>query len=125
MTGAVMEGICFGVRQLAEEMHLHAGMREGLRVIGGGSKNDVWMQILADILNVKVIQLKSASGGAGYGMALVAASGGGSGISMEEMIEKTVVSGREYLPRERYVQLYEQKYQRYRKIYEAMKLIYE
>ena len=125
MTVAVMEGICFGVRQLADEMHLRDRIQEGLRVIGGGSKNDVWMQILADVLNVKIIQLKSASGGAGYGIALTAASGGGSGISMEEMIEKTVISGREYLPRKRHVQLYEKKYQRYMKIYEAMKLIYE
>lgn len=125
MTVAVMEGICFGVRQLADEMHLNAKIQEGLRVIGGGSKNDVWMQILADVLNVRIIQLKSTSGGAGYGMALVAASGGSYGLPMEEMIEKTVVSGREYLPREKHVMLYEKKYQRYRKIYEAMKLIYE
>lgn len=120
-----MEGICFGVRQLAEEMNLDAQIQKGLRVIGGGSKNNVWMQILADVLNVKVIQLKSAYGGAGYGMALVAASSGASGIPMKEMIEKTVVSGREYLPREKQAALYEKKYQRYIKIYEAMKLIFE
>ena len=125
MTAAVMEGICFGVRQLAEEMNLDAQIQKGLRVIGGGSKNNVWMQILADVLNVKVIQLKSAYGGAGYGMALVAASSGASGIPMKEMIEKTVVSGREYLPREKQAALYEKKYQRYIKIYEAMKLIFE
>lgn len=123
MTIAVMEGICFAVRQLAEEMRLESEIQTGLRVIGGGSKNDVWMQILADVLGVKMIQHKSASGGAGYGIALAAAVEDNPELSMEEIIEKTVISGREYLPREKQAALYERKYQRYRKIYEAMKLI--
>ncbi len=124
MTIAVMEGICFAVRQLAEEMHLESGVQTGLRVIGGGSKNDVWMQILADVLGVKVIQLKSASDGAGYGIALAAAAEDNPELSMEEIIEKRVTFGREYLPREKQAALYEKKYQKYCKIYEAMNLIY-
>lgn len=124
MTIAVMEGICFAVRQLAEAMHISDVILEGLRVIGGGSKNNVWMQILADVLNVKVIQLESTAGGAGYGMALTAAANSGADISMEEMIEKTVASGEEYLPREYNVQLYKKKYQKYVKIYEAMKMVF-
>ena len=107
MTIAVMEGICFAVRQLAEEMRLESEIQTGLRVIGGGSKNDVWMQILADVLGVKMIQHKSASGGAGYGIALAAAVEDNPELSMEEIIEKTVISGREYFPREKQAALYE------------------
>ena len=43
-----------------------------LKVTGGGAKNEVWMQILADVLNTKVEQLESGAG-AGYGIALCAA----------------------------------------------------
>lgn len=124
MTIAVMEGICFGVKQLAQAMGIEHAIADGLRVIGGGSKNDVWMQILADVLNVKIIQLKSTSGGAGYGIALTAAVNAGTGMTMEDIIKKTVVSGKEYLPRKYNVSLYEKKYKRYIKIYEAMEMVF-
>lgn len=59
MTISVLEGICFGVKQLTEEMKIPKEQIANLRVTGGGSKNEIWMQIMADILNVPVIQMES------------------------------------------------------------------
>ena len=56
MTIAVMEGIAFAVRQLVSVMEVSKEELARLKVTGGGSKNEVWMQILADVLNTKVEQ---------------------------------------------------------------------
>lgn len=62
MTLAVMEGICLAARQLAEVMCLTREEMDGLKVTGGGSKNEVWMQMLADVLGVRVQQMESTAG---------------------------------------------------------------
>lgn len=121
MTIAVMEGICYAVKQLTEVMKIPKETLENLKVIGGGSQNKVWMQILADILNVNVCQTESGAG-AGYGMALAAAGTVGN-TSMDEVIEKTVKVKEVFVPRKYNSELYQKKYQKYLKIHDAMKQI--
>ncbi len=60
---AVFEGIGFSLKQLIEdELHmplpLHGASRAipEIRVVGGGSANVFWMQLLADILNTRVVR---------------------------------------------------------------------
>lgn len=122
MSVAVMEGISMAVRQLVEAMNISKETLEGLRVIGGGSKNEVWMQILADVLQVSVVQLESGSG-AGYGMAIVAAANSKNGKSMNEIIGKTIKTKKKFLPRSYNSELYQKKYQKYLKIYNALEQI--
>ena len=119
MTVAVMEGICLGVRQLAEVMHIKRPELQNLKVTGGGSKNEVWMQILADVLNTKVEQLDSGAG-AGYGVALMAAAGAKPGLHLEQLIKNTVETKKSFYPREYNAGLYERKYRKYRRLYKAL-----
>ena len=70
---AVMEGIAYGVRQLAEALAVPLGTDSPLRVVGGGARSDVWMQVIADVLGCPLCRLDGSSG-AGYGIALLAAS---------------------------------------------------
>ena len=117
MTLAVMEGICLAARQLAEVMCLTREEMDGLKVTGGGSKNEVWMQMLADVLGVRVQQMESTAG-AGYGIAL-AAAGSRDGVSMERMIDHTVRIRKTFSPRTYNMGLYEKKYKKYQKIYQC------
>ena len=119
ITAAVMEGICFGVRQLTEVMHIGKTALQSLKVTGGGSKNEVWMQILADVLNTKVEQLESGAG-AGYGIALMAASVSGRDVTLEQMVGRTVRTKKCFNPRRYHAELYEIKYQKYKKVYKAL-----
>lgn len=120
MTIAVMEGICFAVKQLAGEMGLPAEKLTDLRVTGGGAKNDVWMQILADILNTSVIQLENNSG-AGYGIATIAAAAVSSDVTAGQMLEQTLIEKKRFLPRTYNAELYHKKYEKYLGIYDAVK----
>lgn len=119
MTIAVMEGICFGVRQLAEVMHISQNSLKDLKVTGGGSKNEVWMQILADVLNTKVEQLESGAG-AGYGIALVAAAGSKKNMTLEQMTDKNIKGKKIFAPRQHQVALYQKKYEKYCRLYQAL-----
>ena len=123
MTVAVMEGIAFGVRQLTEVMNIPKKALENLKITGGGSRNEVWMQIFANVLDVKVEQL-SAGAGAGYGIALSAAAAMGR-MSMEQMILRTVKTKKVFSPVQYNVKIYNKKYRTYLKIHDAMKQIFE
>lgn len=122
MTIAVMEGIAFGVRQLMEEMQIQRATVPALKVTGGGSKNSVWMQILANILQMPVEQLEAGSG-AGYGIALAAAGAVGS-RSTEEILERRGKIKGVFYPMEYNAALYEKKYESYLKIYDGVKNIF-
>ena len=82
------------------------------------------MQILADVLNTKVEQLESGAG-AGYGIALCAAAAGDENLSMNDLIEQTVSIKNTFIPRQYNRELYEQKNQKYLRVYDALKHIYQ
>lgn len=48
---AVLEGISFALRELVEGMAANRGAREVVSVIGGGSANAFWLQMVANVLN--------------------------------------------------------------------------
>lgn len=70
---AVMEGIAYGVRQLVEALAIPLAPHNPLRVVGGGARSDVWLQIIADVLACPLCRFGGSSG-AGYGIAQLAAS---------------------------------------------------
>lgn len=120
MTLAVLEGICFAVKQLAEAMEVPKEKLVNLPVIGGGSKNPIWMQLLADVLDTPVIQTES-SAGAGYGMALAAMAD--SPQELSAMLEKLLVQKQRYLPDAERAARCQAKYQKYLRIYDALQIL--
>lgn len=123
MTQAVMEGVAFALKQLTEEMNLSKEMLAKLKVIGGGSKSRVWMQILADVLDSPIEQLEG-NVGAGYGMALLAAYSCGAFDSVAAIAQQAVSVKERFYPRLYNAMLYRQKYQRYLHIHDAIKQVF-
>jgi xylulokinase len=77
MTRAVLEGVCFGLRDGLELMTA-AGMPapRQIRASGGGLVSPLWRQLLADVLGAE-IATTNTSEGAAYGAGLLAAVGAG------------------------------------------------
>lgn len=77
LTRAVLEGVSFGLRDSFELMKA-AGLKDisQVRVTGGGARSPMWLQILADVINVELVTMRSEEGAA-YGAALLAATGTG------------------------------------------------
>ena len=74
---AVLEGVAYGLRDGLELM-VAAGVPRPtqVRASGGGTASRLWMQILADVMEVEVATV-STTEGAAYGAALLAAVGSG------------------------------------------------
>lgn len=122
MIVAVLEGICFAVKEVIEEMKVDKKSLNPLKVTGGGAKNKLWMQMLSDILQVRIEQL-SGNVGAGLGMALLAGKSCGNIENLSEVSERLICVQKTFEPGVEKKSYYKDKYRRYRKIYRAMKEI--
>lgn len=67
-----IEGICYTIRNNVELMKAHGLPMRRIFAVGGGTKNALWLQCLADILEQEVC-VPAVSFGAAYGDALMAA----------------------------------------------------
>ncbi len=124
MTEAVLEGVTFALRDALEIARSFGVKIERVRLNGGGAKSPLWCKIVANIMNVKVDKINSAEG-PGFGAAILAAVGCGKYASVEEAAAKLiqVVDTTEQDPA--LVAKYEKKYQTFKKIYPALKPIYD
>jgi xylulokinase len=90
MTRAVLEGVCFGLKDCLELL-CDAGVRpQAIRVSGGGTRNPLWRQLIADILNIK-IETVSSEEGAAFGASILSAVGFGAFSNVVEACNKLIV----------------------------------
>ncbi len=71
---SVIEGVCFGLKGSYDVLASLGARAEQIRVTGGGSKSNLWLQILADVFEVPVARLETSEGPS-YGAALLAGVG--------------------------------------------------
>jgi len=121
---AVMEGVCFAIKQLIQEMDLSFEKLDQLMVTGGGANSKVWMQMLADILNIRIAQL-AYNEGASYGVAVLARNALHQDDSTINNGVKQIKPRNYFEPRTYNVELYLNKYEKYLRIHDAVKMIYQ
>ena len=120
MTRAVLEGVCFGLRDSLEILKSLNVPVEAVRVSGGGSKSPLWRQILADILGVKV-QVINSKEGPGYGAAILAAVGCGLFETVDEACEKLIKVTASVDPISENIEIYNKYYKVYNSLYPLLK----
>ena len=120
MTLAVLEGVAFGLRDSLEVARSIGVDPQRTKICGGGAKSPLWRKIIANVMNMKVDIIESEEG-PGYGAAILAAVGCGVYPSVEEAAKKLVKVVKTEEPDEELVQKYEEKYQKFRKFYPALK----
>ena len=118
---AVLEGITFSLKDSLELMKT-AGKKEINEIIsiGGGAKNEDWLQMQADIFNAKIIKLTSEQGPA-LGSAIIAAMGCEWFESFEACTEVFIGYEKEFMPIPENVAVYEEAYKIYTQIYPQTK----
>jgi sugar (pentulose or hexulose) kinase len=120
MTRAVMEGVCYQLRMGAEYNLKEKGrpLPKKVRAIGGGSCSGIWMQILADVLNIEVGCLGSSEATA-LGTAVWGAVAAGCYPTLEEASAKMKLPiTKTYYPDPARVEAYEAIYRRYVVLYD-------
>lgn len=77
MIRAAFEGTAFGLRQLVDIANKKWGIKlDELLSVGGGSRNQLWTQIKADILQVEY-SISQTSDASAFGAAMIGATGAG------------------------------------------------
>lgn len=121
MVRAGLEGICYTIRANLELMKEHGLELRRIFAVGGGTKNPVWMQCLADILEQEVA-VPAVSIGAAYGDALMAALAGGGFRDWAELSQK-IETAKTYRPREEAFAVYRKQGLLFDALYENTKEI--
>lgn len=118
---AVLEGVAFSVRWAFEALQSSAGRSiETVRISGGGSQSDIWCQIRADVLDMR-LERAAVPAAAALGAAILAGVGSGTFPALAPAIRQLVRYDREFLPDRGRRTLYDDRFEHYRALYGAMK----
>lgn len=123
MTQAVLEGVAFGLRdslEVARSLGIHL---ERTKICGGGAKSQLWKQIIANVMNLKVDVIENEEGPA-LGGAILAAVGCGAFKDVKTAADRFVKIVDTVEPTPDLVEKYEKRYQVFRQIYPAVKKIF-
>ncbi len=123
MTQAVLEGVTFGLRDSLEVAKSLGIKIERTKICGGGAKSPLWKKILANIMNLKVDVIESEEGPA-LGGAMLAAVGCGEYPDVETIAKKVVKVVDTVEPEPELVAKYEERYQKFKKIYPTVKALF-
>ncbi len=70
---SVIEGVSFGLRDGLDAMRRAGSRIDEVQLVGGGSRSTLWAQLLADVLQVRVLIGEASNVGAALGAARLAA----------------------------------------------------
>jgi len=113
---AVLEGVAYGLRDSLELLR-ELGVRPAVgRVSGGGARSDLWLRIVASVLDLP-LELTESDAGAAYGAALLAGIREGVFTDAADAVSRCVrVTGRAE-PDPAWVGAYAEGYDRFRELY--------
>lgn len=112
---SALESIGYSVRQHLEIFRENQVEINRIYVAGGGTKNELWMQIIADICGCR-LYTAGASVGAAFGDAMMAAIGIGR-FSGFPALREYIYPGREYVPNQENRAVYDRCYKRFCQLY--------
>lgn len=120
-TRAVLEGITFSLKDSQVLMEEKAGKTfKKVVSVGGGAKNNDWLQMQADVFDATIVTMTTEQGPA-MGAAMIAAVGVGWYSNLKECAEKVVSYKKEIHSIPENVEKYKDYYKKYREIYPATK----
>ncbi len=118
---ALMEGTSYEMRLNFDHLKRFVPQIQEIRATGGGASSDVWLQIKADILGTPITALSCGEIGAA-GTAAVAGRAIGAYNDLS-VTQKMASVRRVFLPNEQKNKQYQEAYQKYTRLYQAVKAV--
>lgn len=115
-TRAVVEGITFSLRESLDILRGAGHDIRSLVSIGGGAKNETWLQLQADLFDADIHKLESEQGPA-MGAAMIAACGCGWFATLNDCAERFAKRARSFRPRPEQARRYAELYTLYKRLY--------
>lgn len=123
MIRAVFEGVAFNSRWLLKYVELFNGRRvEAVNMVGGGAKSDIWCQIMADVMDRPIRQMKDPIEVNVRGAALLASAA--LGYLRYDEIGAHVPVANTYQPNPANRKIYDELFAEFVAIYESNKKIF-
>jgi xylulokinase len=117
---AILEGVAFSLRDTFTIFRDLGVPVKSIRLGGGGARSPLWQQIQADVYGMPV-NLIAAEEGAAYGAGLLAGVGAGAWPSVDEACKTAVHVAKRVESLTENVDLLNQRYQEYAKLYPALR----
>jgi xylulokinase len=120
---AVMEGVAYSLQdcfRLIEDLNLKV---EEFILIGGGSKSDIWAQIVCDNFGKKLTRPKVTD--ASFGAAIIAGTGAGFFPDLFAAADACIQSDRVFYPNENNHKLYRNYFRLYRTVHDQLESVYK
>jgi xylulokinase len=119
-TRAVLEGICFGLKDSLAILHDLGISPSQLLVTGGGARSRFVRRLQADVFGLPVVTVNREEGPA-YGAALLAAVGAGVFADLATAAAATLTRGEPEQPDPAAHRAYDEPYRRFRALYPALR----
>ena len=119
---AVLEGIAFALRDGMEALLASGAAIDSLAVIGGGARSAYWGRILSSILHRPLTYRDAGTVGPAYGAARLARIAV-DGASIEDVCKPPPIL-HVVEPDQRVAELYDDRFRRYRRLYQHLKEIF-
>jgi len=120
MTQAVLEGVAFGLRDSLEAARDAGIVVNRSKVSGGGAKSRLWLNILANVMNI-TIDIPLVEEGPSLGGAILAMVGCGEYDSVKDACDSLVKIEDTIIPNPEIVAKYEEAYKKWKAYYPALK----
>jgi xylulokinase len=117
---AVLEGVAFGLRDALDLVEDLGGRPATGRVSGGGARSELWLSIVASVLDL-TLEVTVVDEGAAYGAALLGGVAAGVWDGPREAVDACVRVTRTIEPRPDWVQAYGPVRERFRALYPALR----
>ncbi len=122
---AIIEGLAYSLREGLELIENKGKLRcDKVAVSGGASQSDSICQITADILNKNLLRGKTTEASS-LGAAIITATGIGAYTSIKDAVKEMVLYEKEFLPNPEHREIYDGLFSVYKKIYPALKEVYD
>jgi xylulokinase len=119
---AVMEGVCYSLKECLVLLQDLGVAPESANVIGGGAKSAIWRQITADVLGIPL--RKNVCDDSSMGSAMLAGVASGIFESFTDSVQKCIKLDCETYPDPEAQSIYRKEFLRYRQIHDALAPIY-
>ncbi len=121
---AVLEGVAFAIRDSFEVAKSLGISIARSKLCGGGARSPLWRQIFANVLNIP-LDIPQTEEGPGYGGAMLAMVGCGGYKSAADCAAQLIRVKETVEPDPVIAARYEERYQKFKKIYPAMKDLFK
>lgn len=120
MSLAVLEGVAFALKDNIETIKALGVDIKASTVCGGGAKNELWLQIIANVLNIE-LKVPENQDGASLGAAMLAAKGVMTKEQYAELENAIYIIADTVLPDKELSAKYQAKFNKWKKLYPAIK----